>query len=106
LEYLIKDAARRHGEVCVAEVACVVRGHDEGLLAEIASHRKLARLGLRVLAPTVLASHEPLATTLAALREAGYAPVAASGDGAPVVGRDARSVAEAGQAAAGGLGGH
>jgi hypothetical protein len=99
LEYLIKDMARRHGEVCVAEVACVVRGHDEGLLAEIASHRKLARLGLRVLAPTVLASDASLATTLAALREVGYSPVAAGGDGAPVIGRDARSVVQASQAA-------
>jgi hypothetical protein len=99
LEYLIKDMARRHGEVSVTEVACVVRGHDEGLLAEIASHRKLARLGLRVLAPTVLPTNPLLPTTLAALREVGYSPVAAGDDGVPVVGRDTRAVVQARQAA-------
>jgi hypothetical protein len=87
LEYLIKDVARRHGEVSVTEVSCVIRGSDEALLAEIAAHRKLAKFGLRVLAPTVLGSAVPLDATLAALRDAGYAPVVADADGIPVIGR-------------------
>ncbi|WP_433413641.1 helicase-associated domain-containing protein [Microtetraspora malaysiensis] len=75
LVYLVRDVARRHGEVTVASVGCVVLGSDPALLAEINAHRKLGRLGLRLLAPTVLASGATAERTLAALREAGYAPV-------------------------------
>ncbi|WP_068922429.1 helicase-associated domain-containing protein [Planobispora rosea] len=75
LEYLVRDVARRHGEVTVTTVACIVQASDPALLAEIAGHRKLGRLGLRLLAPTVLASSMPADKTLAALRESGYAPV-------------------------------
>ncbi|GAA5045729.1 hypothetical protein HNP84_002565 [Thermocatellispora tengchongensis] len=75
LSYLIHDVARRHGEVTVTTVACIVQASDPALLAEIAGHRRLARLGLRLLAPTVLASSAPAERTLAALRENGYAPV-------------------------------
>ncbi|MBX6386762.1 MAG: helicase-associated domain-containing protein, partial [Microbispora sp.] len=75
LTYLIRDVARRHGEVTVSSVGCIIQGSDPALLAEIAAHRKLAKLGLRLLAPTVLAAAAPAETTLAALREAGYAPV-------------------------------
>src|SRR5690606_30634212 len=71
----IRDVARRHGEVTVTTVACIIQGSDPTLLAEIAAHRRLSRLGLRQLAPTVLASSVPAERTLAALREAGYAPV-------------------------------
>jgi hypothetical protein len=75
LDYLVHDVARRHGEVTVTTVACIVQASDPVLLAEIAGHRRLARLGLRLLAPTVLASTMPADKTLAALRENGYAPV-------------------------------
>ncbi|MBG0816152.1 helicase-associated domain-containing protein [Planomonospora sp. ID82291] len=75
LDYLVRDVARRHGEVTVTTVACIVQAADPALLAEIAAHRRLSRLGLRLLAPTVLASAAPAERTLAALRENGYAPV-------------------------------
>ncbi|HEY9524257.1 MAG TPA: helicase-associated domain-containing protein, partial [Thermopolyspora sp.] len=75
LVYLIRDVARRHGEVTVTTVGCIIQGSDPGLLAEIAAHRRLSRLGLRQLAPTVLASALSAEHTLGALREAGYAPV-------------------------------
>ncbi|MEV0974182.1 helicase-associated domain-containing protein [Microtetraspora glauca] len=75
LVYLVRDVARRHGEVTVASVGCVILGSDPTLLTEISAHRKLARLGLRSLAPTVLASQAPADRTLAALRDVGYAPV-------------------------------
>lgn len=75
LEYLVHDVARRHGEVTVTTVGCVVQASDPALLAEIAAHRRLARLGLRLLAPTVLVAATGAERTLAALREAGYAPV-------------------------------
>lgn len=75
LEYLVHDVARRHGEVTVTTVGCIVQASDPALLAEIAAHRRLTRLGLRLLAPTVLVSSTPADKTLTALRENGYAPV-------------------------------
>ncbi|MEV3980335.1 helicase-associated domain-containing protein [Nonomuraea sp. NPDC049758] len=81
LEYLVRDTARRHGEVTVSTVGCVVQAGDTALLAEIAAHRRLARLGLRLLAPTVLISAAPAERTLAALRENGYSPVPVSDTG-------------------------
>ncbi|WP_432835722.1 helicase-associated domain-containing protein [Dactylosporangium sp. CA-092794] len=87
LEYLVKDVARRHGEVGVTGVVCVIRGLDEPLLAELLAHRKLAKLGLHPLAPTVLASGLPPDQTLALLREAGYAPVPTGLDGVSTIRR-------------------
>lgn len=86
LAYLIRDVGRRHGEVTVFSVGCIIQGADPALLAEIAAHRRLAGLGLRLLAPTVLAGAASAGTTLAALREAGYAPVPV-GDEPPTGGR-------------------
>ncbi|MFJ4185064.1 helicase C-terminal domain-containing protein [Kitasatospora sp. NPDC089509] len=81
LSYLIHDTARGHGRVRVVAAACVIHGQEPALLAELAVHRKLAELGLRQLAPTVLISRTPPERTLAALRAAGYAPVAEEPDG-------------------------
>ncbi|MEU8697936.1 helicase-associated domain-containing protein [Streptomyces sp. NPDC048680] len=81
LSYLINDSARTHGRVRIAPAACVIHGEEPALLAELVTHRKLAALGLRLLAPTVLVSRTPLDKTLAALRAAGYAPVAERADG-------------------------
>ncbi|MFF5019813.1 helicase-associated domain-containing protein [Streptomyces sp. NPDC001165] len=81
LAYLINDTARGHGRIRLAPAACVIHGEDPALLAELAAHRRLSKLGLRQLAPTVLVSRSPLEKTLAALRAEGYAPVAESADG-------------------------
>lgn len=81
LSYLIDDTARRHGRVRLTPAACVIHGQDAALLAELTVHRKLAKLRLRQLAPTVLISRTPLDKTLAALRAEGYAPVAETADG-------------------------
>ncbi|MFG2387306.1 helicase C-terminal domain-containing protein [Streptomyces lavendulae] len=81
LSYLIADTARGHGRVRIAPAACVLHGNEPALLAELAAHRRLAKLGLRQLAPTVLISRSPLDTTLAALRAEGYAPVAETDEG-------------------------
>jgi hypothetical protein len=81
LSYLISDPARRHGRVRIAPAACVLHGDEPALLAEIAAHRGLTKLGLRQLAPTVLVSRSPVAATLAALRAEGYAPVAETAEG-------------------------
>jgi len=90
LEYLVGDVARRHGQMRVRAVASVVRADDPALLAEIAAVRSLAPLSLVLLAPTILASAAPPPETLAALRAAGYAPVAESADGDVVIERAAR----------------
>ncbi|MFE9424783.1 helicase-associated domain-containing protein [Kitasatospora sp. NPDC006697] len=81
LSYLIQDASRGHGRIRVAAAASVIHGEEPALLAELAAHRKLAPLGLRLLAPTVLICRTPLDKTLTALRAAGYAPVAEKADG-------------------------
>lgn len=81
LSYLISDTARGHGRVRIAPASCVLHGDEPALLAELAAHRRLAGLGLRQLAPTVLISRSPLDATLAALRAEGYAPVAETADG-------------------------
>jgi hypothetical protein len=87
LEYLIGDVARRHGVVRVRAVGCVVVSADTALLAEIAAVRALQRLGLTLLAPTVLASAAEPGVTVTALRDAGYAPVSQDAGGAVVVER-------------------
>lgn len=87
LGYLVGDVARRHGQVRVRPVACVIRGEDPALLAEIVAVRSLAPLRLVLLAPTVVGSGKPVAETLAALRAAGYAPVGEADDGSPLVER-------------------
>lgn len=89
LEYLIKDTARKHGAVRVVKSACCLRSDDEALVAELAGHRALKKLGLRRIAPTVLISAKPVAATLEALRSAGYAPALEAETGATVVERAA-----------------
>ncbi|MEV0276628.1 helicase-associated domain-containing protein [Streptomyces sp. NPDC050610] len=81
LSYLVHDTARGHGRMRVTTAACVIHGEEPALLAELAAHRQLTGLGLRRLAPTVLVGRSPLDDTLAALRAAGYAPVAEAADG-------------------------
>lgn len=85
LRYLIGDVGRRHGGVGVIEVRCVVIGDTPAVLAEIAAHRKLAKLGLRAVAETVLICDTDAISTLSALREAGYAPVRRDTDGEIIV---------------------
>jgi hypothetical protein len=52
----------------------VIRSEDSALLAEVALDRKLKRLGLRLLAPTLLACDVAVDEALAAMRTAGYFP--------------------------------
>ncbi|WP_442814623.1 helicase-associated domain-containing protein [Streptomyces sp. NBC_01808] len=95
LSYLIHDTARAHGRVRIAPAACVIHGEEPALLSELAAHKRLAELGLRQLAPTVLVGRTPLDKTLAALRAAGYAPVAEKADGTVRVERTRRRRASA-----------
>ncbi|WP_229324538.1 helicase C-terminal domain-containing protein [Streptomyces sp. UNOC14_S4] len=95
LSYLIHDTARGHGRVRVAAAACVIHSEEPVLMDELAAHRKLAELGLRRLAPTVLVSRSPLERTLAALRATGYAPIAERADGTVRIERAAQHRATA-----------
>jgi hypothetical protein len=85
LSYLIDDAARSHGGLRVGSAGAYLRSDDEALLAQVFTDRRLASLGLRRLAPTVLASAASSGRLLAALREAGYAPVPEDASGATVL---------------------
>ncbi len=76
LTYLVDDVARRHGRLRGGSAASFLRAEDETLIAEVLAHPEATRLELRRIAPTVLVSPEPLAEVLAALRDAGLAPVA------------------------------
>lgn len=75
LGYLIADVGRRHGRLRLLPAVSLIRGDGTALLAEVAADRRLARLGLQLVAPTILACAVPLEAALARLREAGYFPV-------------------------------
>ncbi|BCJ57172.1 helicase-associated domain-containing protein [Micromonospora endophytica] len=85
LTYLISDLARRYGRVQVRPVGCCLCSDDEALLSELLHTRSLQALHLVRLAPTVLASAQPQAETLAALRAAGHAPAGLRIDGRPAI---------------------
>ena len=75
LEYLIEDVARRHGSLRLTSTISCIRSDDEALLAEVAVDRRLAKYGLRLLAPTVLATDLPVEPLLQVLRKVGYFPM-------------------------------
>ncbi|MDX6227974.1 MAG: hypothetical protein QOI76_1364 [Frankiales bacterium] len=87
LTYLVDDVARRHGRIRVGTAGAYIRSDDPAVLAEILASRKAAPLGLRLLAPTVLAARAPVDRVLEVLRSLGQAPVAESADGDVVVRR-------------------
>lgn len=89
LSYLIDDAARRHGRLRVGAASAYLRCDDDALLTEILADRRSTGMGLRRLAPTVLAASSSPETVLARLREMGYAPVAESAAGDVLISRTA-----------------
>ncbi|MCB5168215.1 helicase C-terminal domain-containing protein [Streptomyces bambusae] len=89
LGYLIDDVARRHGHLRVGAATSYVRCDDDSVLGEILADKRSAGLGLRRLAPTVLASTADPAALLAGLRSLGYAPAAESATGDVLVARAA-----------------
>jgi hypothetical protein len=87
LTYLIDDTARRHGGLRTGAAGAYLRSEDTALLTEVLADRRLGALDLRRLAPTVLITPLKVPRMLAALREAGYAPVAEDASGALVLAR-------------------
>ncbi|WP_431994648.1 helicase-associated domain-containing protein [Streptomyces griseoflavus] len=91
LAYLIDDVARRHGHLRVGAASAYVRCDDDAMLGEILADKRAATLGLRRLAPTVLAAQAGPAGLLEGLRAMGFAPAAESAEGDVLITRaDAR----------------
>jgi hypothetical protein len=87
LAYLIDDVARRHGGLRVGSTGAYLRSDDEALLVELIADRRLSALRLRRLAPTVLVTPFTSSRLLAALRDAGYAPVPEDAAGTAILNR-------------------
>ncbi|CAL9501897.1 helicase-associated domain-containing protein [Streptomyces sp. enrichment culture] len=87
LAYLIDDVARRHGHLRVGAASAYVRCDDDAVLNEILADKRAAGLGLRRLAPTVLAAQADPAALLEGLRSMGFAPAAESAEGDVVITR-------------------
>ncbi|MER5208424.1 helicase C-terminal domain-containing protein [Streptomyces sp. NPDC002825] len=87
LAYLIDDVARKHGHLRIGAASAYVRCDDDTVLGEILADRRSAALGLRRLAPTVLAAQTDPASLLEGLRAMGYAPAAESAEGDVLVTR-------------------
>ncbi len=87
LTYLIDDVARRHGQLRVGAASAYVRCDDDATLDEILADKRAAGLGLRRLAPTVLAAQADPAALLEGLRAMGFAPAAESAGGAVLIAR-------------------
>ncbi|WP_217171300.1 helicase C-terminal domain-containing protein [Streptomyces sp. AC512_CC834] len=81
LTYLIDDVARRHGQLRVGAASAYVRCDDDATLDEILADKRAVGLGLRRLAPTVLAAQADPAALLEGLRALGFAPAAESAAG-------------------------
>ncbi len=91
LAYLIDDVSRRHGQLRVGAASAYVRCDDDATLNEILADKRAAGLGLRRLAPTVLAAQSDPAALLEGLRAMGFAPAAESAAGEVLITRaDAR----------------
>lgn len=93
VSYLVGDAARRHGALRIGGASSFVRSEDTALIAELAAGPLAAEHGLRRIAPTVLICADRPRILLAALRKAGYAPIAEDASGQVVdISRDVARV--------------
>jgi hypothetical protein len=87
LTYLVDDVARQHGRLRVGGASSFVRCDDEATLARIMADPLVTALGLRRIAPSVLASHLDPATLLERLRGMDLHPTAEARDGSVAVTR-------------------
>lgn len=86
LRYLVEDVAQRHARIRVGSASSFVRAEDPAILSELMADRRTAGLGLRRLAPTVLATQAPAEEVLRVLRELGLAPAAETATGELLLG--------------------
>lgn len=82
LDYLVRDVARRHGRLRVGSLTTFIVSDDISALDAAEHDSALAGLGLRRLAPTVLAAKAAKRAVVSTLRQAGHAPVAEAANGA------------------------
>jgi Helicase conserved C-terminal domain len=82
LEYLVDEAARRHGRLRVGPAVTYLYG-EPPLVTQTVRSAAGRRLGLRELAPGVAVTGRNQRELLAALRKAGEAPLAEEADGSP-----------------------
>lgn len=80
LEYLITDAARRHGGVRVGSGSAWISSDDEALIVALLAHPQAADLGLTRLASTVVVSSADPAQLLTFAASLGHVPTLV-GDG-------------------------
>lgn len=81
LDYLVRDVARRHGQLRSGSAGSYLRGDDPTHLEALLAHRDLGHLQLRQIAPTVLISPVGPAVLVEALREVGQSPALESSGG-------------------------
>lgn len=74
LTYLVRDVARRHGQLRVGSAGSYLRSDDPTHLEALLARRDLSHLQLRQLAPTVLVSPVGPTVLLESLREISLAP--------------------------------
>jgi hypothetical protein len=84
LEYLVRDEARRHGQVRIGAAGTYLRTDDPARLAELLARPDLALLRLSQIAPTVLVSPVEPAVVHDVLRDAGVGGVAETASGETV----------------------
>ena len=77
IAFLVDDTARTHGAIRAGSALSYIRSADPALIATAAE-----RCNLRVLAPTVAVSDQPLTKLMAQLRAAGMQPTAEDNTGA------------------------
>lgn len=76
LEYLVRDEARRHGQVRIGAAATYIRTDDPARIAELLSRPDLALLRLSQISATVLVSPAEPEVVHGVLRDAGIGGVA------------------------------
>jgi hypothetical protein len=87
LTYLVDDVARQHGALRVGAASAFIRCDDQAMLAQILADPLSGALGLRRLAPTVLASELDAGALLERLRSMGFRPSAEAADGSVLIAR-------------------
>lgn len=84
LEYLVRDEARRHGQVRIGGASTYIRTDDPARVAELMSRPELALLRLSQISSSVLVSPAEPSVVHEVLREAGIGAVAETATGETV----------------------
>lgn len=91
LEYLVEDAARRHGIVRVGVANAYIRCDDETALTGLLADPRAQTLGCVRVSPTVITVNGRIEEVIELLRERGLHPVAETADGQVAIPRPRRA---------------